>query len=131
MTGGRSRGALLRALSRDLLPVQTELPQGAAHRQDVQWQEAAICRRADPEMFFPIGTTGKAAADIQRAKAICARCPVHRACLAYALATGQEFGIWGGRDENERRLLRRQLRRVRRPLAPDAHRAAAMSKSRD
>ncbi len=75
------------------------------------WREAAACRRADPELFFPIGSGRQAAAEIQRAKAVCAACLVRRRCLGYALATGQEFGIWGGRDENERRLLRRRLRR--------------------
>jgi hypothetical protein len=47
------------------------------------------------------------------AKAVCARCPVQRPCLTYALATRQEFGIWGGRDEDERRLLHRQWRQSR------------------
>jgi len=79
----------------------------------MDWRHRAICRDEDPELFFPIGETGAAAAEIQRAKAVCARCPVRRPCLAYALATGQEFGIWGGRDENERRLLHRQWRQSR------------------
>jgi WhiB family transcriptional regulator, redox-sensing transcriptional regulator len=88
--------------SRCLPPILVEIPFPAAHRPDIDWQEAAICRQADPELFFPIGTSG---AEIQRPKAVCARCPVRRPSLAYALATRQEFGIWGGRDENERRLL--------------------------
>jgi WhiB family redox-sensing transcriptional regulator len=99
--------------SRYLPPILAEIPIPAAHRPDIDWQEAAICRQADPELFFPIGTTGAAVAEIQRAKAVCARCPVRRPCLTYALATRQEFGIWGGRDENERRLLNRQWRQSR------------------
>ena len=99
--------------SRNLLPVLAEIPHLAVHPQDTHWQEAAACRQADPELFFPIGAAGKAAAEIQRAKTICSRCPVHRPCLIYALATGQEFGIWGGRDENERRLLHQQWRQSR------------------
>jgi WhiB family transcriptional regulator, redox-sensing transcriptional regulator len=74
------------------------------------WRESAACRYADTELFFPIGTTGTAVPDIERAKAICASCPVQQACLEFALTTGQQFGIWGGRDEEERRLLRRQRR---------------------
>ena len=70
------------------------------------WRDAAACRRADPELFFPIAKSGPALTDIQRAKAICAACPVRQPCLAFALATGQEFGIWGGYDEDERRWLR-------------------------
>jgi len=99
--------------SRCLPPILAEIPFPAADRPDIDWQEAAICRQADPELFFPVGTTGAAVAEIQRAKAVCARCPVRRPCLAYALATRQEFGIWGGRDENERRLLHRQWRQSR------------------
>lgn len=96
--------------SRTPLPVSAEISRLAAHRQDAEWQEAAVCRQADPELFFPIGSAGTAAAEIQRAKAIC---PVRRPCLTYALATSQEFGIWGGRDETERRLLHWQWRESR------------------
>jgi WhiB family redox-sensing transcriptional regulator len=62
----------------------------------------------DPELFFPLTSTGRGAADTQRAKAICASCPVRQRCLAFALATGQEFGIWGGYDEAELRALHRE-----------------------
>lgn len=78
------------------------------------WQDSAACREADTELFFPIGSTGIAVAEIQEAKAICARCPVQRACLEYALGTGQQYGIWGGLDEEERRLLRRRVAAGRR-----------------
>ena len=83
---------------------------------------AAACRDADTELFFPVGTGRLAVAEAQRAKQICARCPVQRECLRYALATGQEFGIWGGYDENERRPLHlawRKGRGVRRQPGPD------------
>ena len=75
------------------------------------WRESAACRRHDPELFFPIGKTGPAVAEIQRAKAVCAACPVRAECLAFALETHQDYGIWGGRDKDERRALRRQRRR--------------------
>lgn len=76
------------------------------------WRELAACRRHDPEFFFPIGKTGRAFAEIQRAKAICVSCPVRAECLAFALDTDQDYGIWGGCDEDERRVLHRQRRRV-------------------
>ena len=75
------------------------------------WRESAACRHMDPELFFPLSSTGRGAADAQRAKAICAGCPVRQRCLAFALATGQEFGIWGGRDEAELRALQREQHR--------------------
>jgi WhiB family transcriptional regulator, redox-sensing transcriptional regulator len=81
------------------------------------WRESAACRQgADPELFFPIGSAGIAITEIQRAKAICDSCPVRQSCLTFALTTHQEFGIWGGYDETERRLLHRQRRtRARQP----------------
>jgi WhiB family redox-sensing transcriptional regulator len=77
------------------------------------WRESAACRRADPELFFPISSVGRGAAEAQQAKSVCARCPVQPQCLAFALATGQEFGIWGGYDERELRLLQREGREGR------------------
>ena len=59
------------------------------------------------------GSAGLAAREDQRAKTICASCPVRQPCLMSALATGQEFGIWGGYDEGERGLLHRRWRESR------------------
>jgi WhiB family redox-sensing transcriptional regulator len=61
----------------------------------------------DPELFFPIGTTGPALDQIAAAKQVCACCPVKAQCLEFALQTRQDAGIWGGLDEDERRMLRR------------------------
>ena len=79
----------------------------AASHHGMSWRESAACRCCDPELFFPIGNSGPALVQAQRAKAICARCPVRQRCLAFALDTHQEYGIWGGRDEGERRVLHR------------------------
>ena len=76
------------------------------------WRELAACRDYDPELFFPIGKAGLGRAEVQQAKAVCAECPVREQCLEFALKTGQDFGVWGGCDEDERRLLRRSLRRT-------------------
>jgi WhiB family transcriptional regulator, redox-sensing transcriptional regulator len=83
-------------------------PAASSHR--TSWRERAACRSYDPEIFFPIGKTGRAIAEIQRAKTICANCPIRADCLAFALQTHQDYGIWGGCDEDERRALRRQRR---------------------
>jgi WhiB family redox-sensing transcriptional regulator len=79
-----------------------------------RWQDKAACLEENPELFFPIGTTGPALDQIARAKAVCQRCPVMSVCLEWALQTRQEAGVWGGLDEEERRLLRRTLQRARR-----------------
>lgn len=67
-----------------------------------QWSAAAACRSADPEMFFPISDSGPAREQTAQAKAICATCRVRPECLAFALRTGQVYGIWGGTTEYER-----------------------------
>ena len=75
---------------------------------DYTWRSNAICRDTDPDLFFPIGTTGFALMQIDRAKEVCDQCPVKVDCLDYALETNQDSGIWGGTSEEERRTLRRQ-----------------------
>jgi WhiB family transcriptional regulator, redox-sensing transcriptional regulator len=75
---------------------------------DYTWRSRAICRDTDPDLFFPIGTTGQALVQIDRAKEVCGMCPVKSDCLEYALETNQDSGIWGGLDEEQRRNIRRQ-----------------------
>ena len=75
---------------------------------EVAWRDAAACRDADPELFFPDGDTRAARAQVRTAKLICRGCPVSVMCLSWALASGQEAGIWGGLTEDERRRLHRR-----------------------
>lgn len=82
----------------------------------MDWRHDASCRDVDPELFFPIGTTGPALAQIEAARAICGSCAVQDSCLEWALATGQDAGIWGGVTEEERRTIRRD-RAVRQRVA--------------
>lgn len=81
---------------------------------NMDWRERAACLQADPELFFPVGNTGPALEQIERAKAVCARCPVTEMCLQYAMDTGQDSGVWGGLSEDERRTLKRRAARARR-----------------
>ena len=71
------------------------------------WRERAACRDTDPDLFFPIGTTGQAIDQIREAKAVCRECEVQATCLEFALATNQESGVWGATSEEERRKLRK------------------------
>lgn len=75
------------------------------------WRLHAACREEDPDLFFPIGTTGPAVVQTAEAKAVCRSCPVQAACLEWALENRQDSGIWGGLSENERRALKRRSRR--------------------
>jgi WhiB family redox-sensing transcriptional regulator len=72
------------------------------------WRELGACRDSDPDLFFPIGTTGMAATQIRQAVAICSACSIQDECLQYALETNQEAGIWGGYPEDDRRRLRKR-----------------------
>ena len=78
-----------------------------AHAQ-YAWRKQALCRDTDPDLFFPVGTTGQALVQIDRAKQVCNQCPVKADCLEFALETNQDSGIWGGTSEEERRKLRRE-----------------------
>lgn len=80
------------------------------------WRHAAACKDLDPSVFFPVGVTGPAEQQIATAKQICASCPVRLECLEFAMATKQNFGVWGGYDEEERREMRRRLRRIQPPV---------------
>ena len=73
---------------------------------DEGWRDAAACRDTDPDLFFPVGTTGAAVEEIEAAKALCWSCPVRAQCLEFALVANQEAGVWGGTSEDERRKLR-------------------------
>lgn len=80
------------------------------------WRSVARCRNVEPRLFFPVGVTGDAELQIADAKSVCAECPVTMTCLEFALTTNQEYGVWGGKDEEERRVIRR-IRRQQRKLA--------------
>jgi WhiB family redox-sensing transcriptional regulator len=81
---------------------------------DADWRADAACRDTEPELFFPIGTTGMATDQIESAKRVCDHCDAQKACLEFALATNQESGVWGGTTEDERRKLRKQWLAARR-----------------
>ncbi|MDQ0579043.1 WhiB family transcriptional regulator [Streptomyces rishiriensis] len=74
------------------------------------WREHAECRHEDPDLFFPIGTSGPALLQTEQAKTVCRRCPVREQCLEWAMETDQTLGVWGGTSENERRALKRRIK---------------------
>jgi WhiB family transcriptional regulator, redox-sensing transcriptional regulator len=84
------------------------------------WRDDAACRHEDPDLFFPIGSSGPTLMQTEQAKAVCHRCSVREECLRWALDTEQFIGVWGGTSEMERRALRRRRRRAgRRPEHDD------------
>lgn len=69
---------------------------------DLSWQDSGSCATKNPEMFYP--EAGTRADD---ALAICNTCPARLPCLLWALAVGDNFGVWGGLTVNQRRKLMR------------------------
>lgn len=101
----------------DATPLEAESPLPQRRLQDTsrtrrEWSVFGLCTATDPEIFFRLGD-GQA----NQAREICTRCPVRAQCLSYAVAADEPYGIWGGLDTDERRLLRRRLKRRDLPSA--------------
>jgi WhiB family redox-sensing transcriptional regulator len=91
---------------------KTDTPTGDARGQvpglPGRWAEDALCAQADPDFWFPSHGQHKLG---EKAKRICAACPVRVPCLDYALAGADTWGgfvsgIWGGTTPREREQLR-------------------------
>ncbi|MFG3102494.1 WhiB family transcriptional regulator [Streptomyces sp. NPDC048182] len=69
------------------------------------WQVDAACRGMDSSVFFsPPGERGPARRQREeRARAICRECPVSGPCGRFAQVFQQDYGVWGGHTERERR----------------------------
>lgn len=92
----------------------------------VDWRSAALCAdEANTKLFFPVGVTGPAEIQIRQAKAVCDGCPVVSQCLEFAVTSNQEYGIWGGKSEEERRVIRRKWRAEQRALRAQRERKAS------
>ncbi|MFB7781150.1 WhiB family transcriptional regulator [Streptomyces vinaceus] len=77
----------------------------------MDWRHRAACREEDPDLFFPIGSSGPALLQVEEAKAVCHRCPVLERCLEWALEGGLDMGVCGGLTEEERRAVKRRRAR--------------------
>ena len=88
----------------------------------VDWASRGACRHEDPDLFFPITSSGPALSQIAQAKEVCEHCEVRLNCLDYALETGQDCGIWGGMTEEERRQRRLRERHGQRRALPGPRR---------
>lgn len=81
------------------MPIETITPA------DPAWQGQALCAQTGADLFFP-----EPGSSVREAKRICALCEIRPACLDYALAHDERFGVWGGLSERERLALRRTAR---------------------
>lgn len=71
----------------------------------MSWEDYALCREMDPELWFPDEVGGKWQA--RDAKRICERCPVKRQCLA-ATPVSDRYSVRGGLSPKQRAKLRRE-----------------------
>ena len=70
------------------------------------WQGMGECRSVADDTWFPdAGQAELRAAAVGR----CEFCRVRRSCLAFALAEGEDYGIWGGTTDVQRDALRLDL----------------------
>jgi WhiB family transcriptional regulator, redox-sensing transcriptional regulator len=67
------------------------------------WMADGNCRNYPPAVFFPSDGVG-----VERARKICATCPVSAQCLEYAIEERIEHGVWGGCSERERRRIHKR-----------------------
>lgn len=78
---------------------------------NADWRREANCRGLSPSMFFP--DRGE---HVDDALAVCAACTVAKECLAYGLTLREAGrpvgGVWGNSTEQQRRKIRRELRRA-------------------
>lgn len=73
----------------------------------------AACADVPTEVFFYEGGAPGHARASAIAKKICSGCPIAEPCLTWAVHNKEEYGIWGGKTPDERRILRDRIRRGR------------------
>ncbi len=87
--------------TRNRVRYRRRFPDGTPPATDLTWMDHAACRTQPTDVFFPTTTAGYKAA-----QALCAGCDVQSTCLAWAVATDQPYGVWGGLSFDERERLR-------------------------
>ncbi|MGW4334857.1 WhiB family transcriptional regulator [Rhodococcus koreensis] len=78
---------------------------------DTRWQQFARCQNMDTDTFYSRESEEKGPR-IRRervAKQICGACVVQLRCRIHALLAGEQYGVWGGLSEAERRLVKQPL----------------------
>lgn len=105
-----------RQLARELEELAAQAPVAMG------WADEGACRGRGDNLMYPAARPGTAQhrRDAEPARKVCQGCPVRAQCLEYALAVGEDFGIWGGLDEDERRRLAGGPSGVDGPAASDS-----------
>lgn len=74
--------------------------------EDQSWAAKALCAGSEPDALFVQGAAQR------QVRQRCRECPVRLECLADALESDMNFGVWGGLTERERRVLARAYPRI-------------------
>ncbi|MEX0835669.1 MAG: WhiB family transcriptional regulator [Nitriliruptor sp.] len=85
-------------MSSSPFPLSTELSD--------DWRADAACRELDLEVFFAVDEASQL-----DAVAVCETCPVREPCLEHAITTREQYGVWGGVREQDRKRMVRARRR--------------------
>ena len=90
-------------------PERARLSRSSFTRPEWGWQDAASCRGEDLVLFFGPDGERQPEREIREreAKQICMGCLVRTDCLDYAVSRPEKYGVYGGLNEEERRLLHR------------------------
>ena len=88
------------------------------------WRERVLaelpCHVGDPDLWFADNP-----ADLERAKELCADCPIRRQCLDAALEREEPWGVWGGQIFERGAVVARKRPRGRPRKNPQTSPAAA------
>ena len=69
---------------------------------------AVPCHVEDPDLWF-----AEDPRDLERAKELCAECPLRRECLTAALERQEPWGVWGGEILDRGAIIARKRPRGR------------------
>ena len=73
----------------------------STHDDDHSWVSRALCAGYEPDALFVQGASQR------QVRQRCLMCEVRIECLADALQSGANYGVWGGLTERERRAILR------------------------
>lgn len=84
------------------------LPSNGIDEDSEFWQDRALCKGHDPDMFYP-----EKGGSVTGALLVCSACTVRVECLAHAIEKREAYGVWGGSTEKERdAIFKREARRL-------------------
>lgn len=92
------------------MPVEKRQFRDTGPLNPINWANRGACVNMDTDLFYPDGEKDGAvwtSPDWETPRQVCLTCEVRQECLDYAMATDEEFGVWGGYTPDERKALKR------------------------